>query len=357
MVGLCATVLAACLTSPAAPAPAPAPPALATATPAGKPAAATPDRVSLPADEAAHDALTEWWYYTGHLTAGNRQYGFELVVFQARRGDNPAGYAAHFALTDRARGAFTYDQRVAVGDLRPPPQGFDVPVRDWRVSGSGPLDRLVASSGPYAIDLTVRADKPAALHRGRGIVSLGAGGDSYYYSYTRMSVSGTLTDRGATAQATGSAWMDHEWGNFVVGGPIGWQWFSVQLDDRRELMVWLVRGAGATIPYGTWVERDGTVSDLPPGDIGVAELGRWTSPKTGITYPSGWTLRVPSRSLDLTLKPVLPDQELDVTASTGEPYWEGDVTARGTEGGSAISGNAYVELTGYAARRAPDEGN
>lgn len=349
LVGLCSLLLSGCLTS----AGASSRPATATAAPVQKPTpVAVPDRVSLPRDEAAHDDLTEWWYYTGHLTAAARQYGFELVVFQAHRGDNPAGYAAHFAITDHASQRFFYDQRVAVGDLPQSAQGFDLPVRDWRISGDGPVDHLVAASGPYAIDLSVRAEKPAALHKGRGVVGVGAAGTSFYYSYTRMAVSGTLSDHGRATRAAGSAWMDHEWGDFVVGGPVGWQWFGVQLDDGRELMAWLVRGAGgATLPYGTWVDRDGTASDLAPGDADVTGLGRWTSDTTGITYPSGWELRVGSRALDLTLTPVLPDQELDVAASTGEPYWEGEAEARGSEAGSPVTGKAYVELTGYAARR------
>ncbi len=349
LISLCAAALTACLASPAPPSP----PIGAIAPAARKPAPiAVPDRVSLPRDETVHDDLTEWWYYTGHLTAEARQYGFELVVFQAHRGDNPAGYAAHFAITDHDRRGFFYDQRVAVGDLPRPAHGFDLRVRDWRMWGEGPVDHLIAASGAYAIDLTVRAEKPAAIHRGRGVVGLGAGGDSFYYSYTRMAVSGTVGDHGRTAQAAGSAWMDHEWGNFVVGGPVGWQWFGVQLDDGRELMAWLVRGTGGvTTPYGTWVDRNGTASDLVPGDVAVTELGRWTSAGTGVTYPSGWSLRVGSRALDLTIAPVLRDQELDVTASTGEPYWEGEAMAQGSESGSPVTGKAYVELTGYAGRR------
>ena len=53
--------------------------------------------VRFPQDEAAHRDLTEWWYYTGHLNAtvpgGQVQhYGFELVFFQALRGDLPPVY-------------------------------------------------------------------------------------------------------------------------------------------------------------------------------------------------------------------------------------------------------------------------
>ena len=42
--------------------------------------------IQFPRDEAPHDALSEWWYYTGHLDAADgSRYGFELVIFQAVR--------------------------------------------------------------------------------------------------------------------------------------------------------------------------------------------------------------------------------------------------------------------------------
>ena len=50
-----------------------------------------------------------------------------------------------------------------------------------------------------------------------------------------MRVSGTLGgDGGPPMQVAGQAWMDHQWGNFVVAGGGGWDWFSLQLDDDRS---------------------------------------------------------------------------------------------------------------------------
>src|SRR5207237_9058370 len=51
------------------------------------PAAPPPDAapvqpIVFPRDAGPHDALTEWWYYTGHLRSerDGRAYGFEFVV-------------------------------------------------------------------------------------------------------------------------------------------------------------------------------------------------------------------------------------------------------------------------------------
>src|SRR5262245_5929736 len=55
-----------------------------------------PIPVVLPRDDGPHDRLTEWWYYTGHLVAGeSHRLGFEAVVFRAERGSAPPVWAAH----------------------------------------------------------------------------------------------------------------------------------------------------------------------------------------------------------------------------------------------------------------------
>ena len=48
--------------------------------------------------------------------------------------------------------------------------------------------------------------------------------------------------------------------------------------------------------------------------------------------------------VDITLEPLMNDQELDSRASVGTIYWEGAV--RALAGGREI-GRGYLELTGY----------
>ena len=73
-------------------------------------------------------------------------------------------------------------------------------------------------------------------------------------------------------------------------------------------------------------------------------LDTWRSPRTGGEYPAGWSIVVASEDLTLEIEPYLADQELDLTFD----YWEGAVKIRGTWDGQPVSGNGYVELTGYA---------
>ena len=314
----------------------------------------TPQPIRLPADDAPHAVLTEWWYYTGHLTSHDgQQYGFEFVVFQIQRVGAPIFYAAHFAITDHQRRQFHYDQRSWT--LAEMPSRFAVGTGGWQMAGEGSIDTLKASMPEYAVDLRVSPVKAPALHGNNGVISFGADGDSYYYSATRLAVEGTMSDHGVRRTVTGIAWKDRQWGNFLtlVGG--GWDWFSIQLSDGTDLMLFLLRGAlGEVSPaYGTLVNPDGSTESLAPGAARVNVTSHWTSPHTGATYPSGWSIDLPARGMQLQVVPILKDQELDTRASTGQVYWEGEATISGQSQGQKVTGQGYVELTGYARSSVP----
>ena len=317
--------------------------------------------VRFPQDEAPHHDLTEWWYYTGHLSARDsaghaRTYGFELTFFQTLRGQFAPYYAAHFAISDITRGQFHFDQRAAFEspDVIPASgstSGFNLALSGWTAHGLGGHDSLAAAMNEYAIALSLTGAKPAVLHGGNGIITYGDAGYSYYYSRTRLSVSGTITDHGARLAVTGLAWMDHQWGNFVSLAGAGWDWYSIQLDDGTEYMLYVIRDSEKrpVSMFGTAVTGTGGAQGLQPDALRFLALGSWRSPHTGGIYPSGWRVTIASRQLTLTLMPLLRDQELVTAASTGVAYWEGAVAVRATTaGGRTIGGVGYVELTGYA---------
>ncbi len=353
--------------------------------PVAPPAVAVVDPlpVQLPRDDGPHERLTEWWYYTGHLQdEDGAWYGFEYVIFRAERGEFPVSWASHLAITDVNGDAFRYAERAEIGpqvDRSPrtasgEPTGFDLaltgadPARPetfgrpaWAMAGADGRDRLTAqlapdeatqrgSPGGMGLDLRLTAEKPPALHDLDGWIDFGSAGGSYYYSRTGMSAEGTLTLDGRTRTVRGTAWFDHQWGDFIAVGGGGWDWFAADLDDGTELTISLVRDRDGSYPlvYGTLVDQDGRTRHLPADALSVEVLGSWTSERTGATYPSGWRIRIPSEMLDVTLEPVVLDQELDTRATTGVVYWEGAQTVAGTRQGRPIGGRAYVELTGYA---------
>ena len=339
-----------------------------------------PVPIQLPRDDAPHDRLTEWWYYTGHLVSTDgRHFGFEAVIFRAERGSVPTTWASHLALTDEAGNRFLYAQRSQVGGpvalqqrVLGGPTGFDLSVTGfdpsdpgsrlqapWTLAGSGGRDKITAALSPkeaattggsFGLALDLQSEKPAALHGANGWIDFGPAGSSYYYSRTRMAISGSLTLDGATLAVTGTGWFDHQWGDFISVGGGGWDWFAVELADGSDLTLSLVRAADGSFPlvYGTYVDKAGATTHLASDAFTVHSTGSWTSPKTGATYPAGWRIEVPGQQLVIDLAPTVSNQELDTRRSTGVVYWEGSQRVTATRSGKPVAGEAYVELTGYA---------
>jgi predicted secreted hydrolase len=209
--------------------------------------------------------------------------------------------------------------------------------------------RLSAAEPEAAIDLVLNAGKPVVLQGERGLSRKGPepGNASFYYSLTRMPAQGTVRIGPHTLAVEGLAWMDREWSTSALGPDlVGWDWFALQLDDGRDLMLYrLRRRDGSADPWsgGALVDGAGAAHPLTHDDVQVDALGTWTSPRSGVRYPSGWRVAVPAARLAIEITPRLRDQELSV----GMRYWEGAVAVRGTAAGRPAAGHGYVELVGY----------
>lgn len=332
-------------------------------------------RYEFPKDHGSHPAYrTEWWYYTGHLQAKNgRPFGFELTFF--RRAIPPDEvktqpsqwsvshlYLAHFAVTDIAGQRFHFSEklsRAALGKAGADESRLRVWIDDWRAEA--PVDptgshTLFARDGALALDLTLQPTKPMAIHGPDGISRKGAGTGqaSHYYSFTRLATTGRLTIGNEQFDVTGTSWMDHEFGSADLGKDlVGWDWFSIQLTDNSELMLYRLRrsdGSSDPASSGTVVSSDGQTRHLSVADIRIEATGTWTSPESRAVYPNKWRLAIPSLELALDIVPLLADQELRTSRSAQVTYWEGAVAVAGTKQGRPVKGQGYVELTGYAKR-------
>jgi len=327
-----------------------------------------PRPLTFPADHGPHDdTQTEWWYYTGNLTAETGEhFGYQLTFF--RRALEPPNlrvrrksawgadqvYMAHFAVTDVAGGKHHSTERFARGaaglaGARAAP--YRVWLDDWSVSEE-PDGRVVlrAKADDVALALTLRDLKGPVFQGDRGYSRKGPepGNASIYYSQPRIDTTGAVTVGGKTFAVEGLSWMDHEFSTSALGPELaGWDWFSLQLDDGSEVMLYALRRAdGSRDPFssGTLIAPDGLTRPVGPDEFEIQPTGEWRSPRTGGVHPAGWTVTVPSADLRLTVTPYLADQEMQ----TSLPYWEGATRAVGTRAGQPITGNGYVELTGYA---------
>jgi predicted secreted hydrolase len=337
--------------------------------------ALAPYTFHFPRDHFAHpEYRTEWWYVTGHLAGEGRRFGYELTFFRvgvdlARRSSPSAWaphtlYFAHLALTDENASRFHFADRAgrpALGMSGADTAGAacaactcHVWIDDWSMAiDPDGRHHLRANAPDFGISLDLEPQKPPAIHGidGVSVKGEGHGNASHYYSYTRLVTSGDATVERRTLRVSGRSWMDHEWSTSgLAANEAGWDWFALQLDDGRDLMLYVMRLTNGGIePHssGTLVDANGHARHLERDAFRIEATGEWKSPESGATYPSGWKVRIPSEDLALDLTPTVRDQELRTASSTGVTYWEGSVGIQGTSRGRPVRGEGYVELTGY----------
>ena len=303
--------------------------------------------ILLPEDEGAHDAGIEWWYFNGHLADESAAgYSFHFVTFQTRPNGGAAGQLLQLSWSDHTKGLYLTSEQAGFSVVPPTPGQFDIQVSNWRMSGDGNEYSLAFRTGVYFLELNATSIKPPALHPKTGLVNLGPAGDTFYYSRTRLDLSGTLTLDGEFRKVKGTAWMDHQWGEFS-DQQVGWDWMSLQLDDGSELMAVQVRNGVGQRPFATYVSQDGTVRHLEESDIKLKPTGAWASPATGTVYPMGWKFDIDPLGLRLSLTPVQEKAEFPASRFGPPAYWEGAVSVQGTLGSTPITGRGFVELVGY----------
>ncbi|MGH8526741.1 MAG: lipocalin family protein, partial [Gammaproteobacteria bacterium] len=271
-------------------------------------------------------------------------------------------YLAHFAISDLSKGRFHYADKMSRAGLSKAGAAQDhlhVWIDRWSAESphTAPDTHILqAADGDIAIQFTVSPVKPLVVHGTNGISHKGSltGQASHYYSFTRLATTGTLTIGNESFDVTGTSWMDHEFGSADLDKDlVGWDWFSLQLDDQRELMLYRLRrtdGSAHPASSGTLIDRDGRGHHLLLEDVTLEPTSYWTSPTSHAHYPQRWRLTILSQQLSLEIVPRMADQELSPKRSTQAAYWEGAVETTGTAQGKSIHGQGYMELVGYAER-------
>ncbi|MBL6975487.1 MAG: hypothetical protein ISR64_07140 [Deltaproteobacteria bacterium] len=326
-----------------------------------------PSSVSMPQDAAPHECRIEWWYYTGHLTDGTGQWGFEIALFEQRVSDllpdipnDGMGYMCHVAILDEVAKdhVFTENGSFEPKSWSSDPVDLQVLNCHLEISGDG-HDRIRGripvgeeghdDPGDWGFDLQLDTTKPLIHHGGNGIIPMSEeGGDSWYYSYTRLAAQGTLTTPDGDRPVTGQAWMDHQWGEFDSSMFLGWDWWSMQFDDGWEIMLFQFRDwTGELVTQaGTLVDPDGNITAIEGmGAFQITSLREWKSPHSDGAYPLDWDIVIPEMDWKLESRALFDDQEVPNFVKT---YWEGSVTITGTRGDTPVTGVGFTELTGYA---------
>jgi predicted secreted hydrolase len=327
---------------------------------------------SFPRDHASHpDFKIEWWYYTGNVaTAEGRRFGYQVTFFRIGVDYAPANpsawavrdlYMTHLAVSDPRGQRYRYAEKLTRGGpglAGAKSDRYYTWNEEWeagiREAGAGSREHFIkALSANAGVDLVLDEGKPPAINGINGINQKGAreGNASHYYSLTRMPTRGTIVVDGERFAVSGETWMDHEFStSFLEPEQRGWDWFSIQLSNQRELMLYRMRRAdGSRDPRssGTLVDANGRTTHLTGQDFTLTPGRSTFASKNGAVYPTEWNVSVPSQNIELTVTTPLNDQELSLVRSTGVAYWEGMIDVRGTDRNQPVTGHGYLEMTGY----------
>jgi predicted secreted hydrolase len=352
---------------------------------------------SFPHDYFNHPNFqTEWWYYTGNLQSSDgHRFGFELTFFrqgisreataQKNAWDVHDLYFAHLALSDLTGRHFYHLERT--NRAGPGIAGIDESAQriwngNWQIQWKNGDQLLQAVTEKFGLQFAMHSEKSPVIHGENGVSqkAAGAGRASHYISLPRLNTTGAIRLDGQRYQVSGLAWMDHEFFTQQLDPEqVGWDWFSIQLDDHSELMLFHIRRKDGSIdPYsaGTYIDPQGHTMHLRESDFtlqpisgssdhnavtqgssGNAAANRtgpdtWRSPVSGAIYPIHWRVAVPKLNLELDATTPLPSQELSGTSDITPIYWEGATALIGTRAAAKITGVGYLEMTGYSAKPA-----
>ncbi len=326
---------------------------------------------------------TEWWYFTGHLISEEdpaRRFGYQFTFFRigllSEHPDLQSEWAAnnlimgHAAISDLAVGKHLFSEVLyraipllgGFGQYPDPliawsraPAGTD---GKWRLRWNGQaFDFSMRDEGPrMALLLTTRPAKRLVFQGPNGFSRKGERptAASQYYSFTRLLTEGTVSIDGKMVRVRGESWMDKEFGSNQLGeNQVGWDWFSLQLQDGREVMLYLLRDTRGDVDFGrgTVVSKHGEARYLTPDEWSVRATRTWKSPETRAEYPSRWIVALPGEDLTMTIIPELEDQENRSQLLDNLFYWEGAVRIESLSG--QPMGRGYVELVGYGTKSRP----
>lgn len=334
----------------------------------------------FPRDHGSHPEFKiEWWYVTGHLFGDEgRRFGFQATFFRragprAEDGailntpsesfDSSELHLAHMALLDVKEKRFLHEERLnrRGWDAGSSTNSLSVRNGNWSLNMSTNNNNAMSLQGSIrsdaALTLQLIPAKPLVVFGENGVSRKGASptAASYYLTFPRLNVTGTVKIDGEERVVTGQAWMDHEISSSQLDDDqSGWDWASLQLNDGREIMAYRLRKLdGSMDPFSqlAWVDKLGDVTRVTSKQFTWSGKGAWKSPRSGGEYPVHVELAAndpaTGKLTTFALEPLFLEQELR-GALGGVSYWEG--ACRVLDERDQDVGSAYLELAGYVGR-------
>ncbi|WP_334031611.1 lipocalin-like domain-containing protein [Alteromonas sp. P256] len=324
----------------------------------------------LPKDHGSHpDYQLEWWYLTFVLEDDeNNEYGLQFTLFRFATAketqdtsswSTPQQWMGHASL--HSKDEHFFEERLAaggVGNAFVKPSPFNAVIDDWSWQSKSdspfPATLQFSINNDVDIALSLTATGPFVKQGDKGYSKKteDARLRSYYYSQPFIDASGTLNINDTTFNVKGLGWYDHEWTSHLANSnAMGWDWFSLHLDDGSKLMAFRMHATGAgtkatknrgseIYTTASYITASGNKETLALNETSIVPLDneQITTLNTERDVPTTWQITIPSKDVDITVSPFKSGQ----WNSSVFAYYEGRVNVTGTHKGAG-----FMELTGY----------
>ena len=324
----------------------------------------------LPKDHGSHpDYQLEWWYLTFVLGDDeNNEYGLQFTLFRFATAketqdtsswSTPQQWMGHASL--HSKDEHFFEERLAAGGVgnafvKPAPFGAVIDDWSWQSKSDSPfpatLQFSINNDVDIALSLTPNGPFVKQGDKGYSKKTEDARLRSYYYSQPFIDASGTLDINDTMLNVKGLGWYDHEWTSHLANSnAMGWDWFSLHLDDGSKLMAFRMHATGAgtkgtknrgseIYTTASYITASGDKETLALNEISIVPLDneQITTLNTERDVPTTWQITIPSKDVDITVSPFKSGQ----WNSSVFAYYEGRVNVTGTHKGAG-----FMELTGY----------
>lgn len=325
--------------------------------------------VVLPKDNGPHDFVVEWWYFNGHLKDKNgNKYSFMDCFFKVDISKvNIPHLAPHLVEEIFRKGEYVHFAHSVVSDITSKKSYKEIQnislvshnsfkkdllyinYKNANVMGENfnseiveiaPNDFHIRNNN---LDLILESHKKPLLEGGHGYVGTPENG-SYYYSFTDMSVVGSINIKGEDIEVEGRAWMDHQWANTTYKGKKDkWIWFSFQMDNGSEIMCVEYDKEGGTDMLVDIIDKSGVQTQYKSAKITPGHKF-FKSRQTKSKYPLSWKIEILEVGIEIKAKAILKDQEMIFGQIN---YWEGPMKVTMKQNGLKVHGRGFTELVGF----------
>lgn len=305
-----------------------------------------PTTVDPATDLGAHTltsdpADSESIFAASWVRGGGHDFG---IILSTTTAPNVGQHVIRVGVTDVTTGWFKgYQVPVATKDMDWGKTRLDIKTPDITWKGTAQNASVKARTPWGTLDLRLKAEGPALKAAGTGSFPL-YGKTNYEYALPSMRTTGSLTVQKKDYKVSGETWLDRQWGPVDMNdSSMRWTWMPIRLPNGDKLLVWDSIDSKGENAWATVMHKNGSYELAAIKPLAEDAHRNWTSPTSGNTYPTRWTIHIPSLNTHLSVRITGTDaQEL----TGGLAQYDGTTAYSGTYQGKKVSGVSYSEMVG-----------